>query len=248
MLQNLPPWELLLKKIVWHQLGELQGKNILDFGSGIGVTADHYAANNEVLAVEPLEESAAHRWQEHPYRQIIGSMDALRQMGDETFDVILCHNVLEYATDRENIIREFHRLLKPDGFISVVKHNRPGRVMQMVVLLNEFEKAHDLLDGKDGTATQYGTIRYYEDLDITRWCSGLRIEKVFGIRTFWDLQQNQQCHKDAAWQEKMIEVELRVSELEEYRNVAFFHHLILRKECPHCAAVNKEKLSHSGVV
>ncbi len=229
MLQSLLPWELLLKKIVWHQLDEIRGKKILDFGSGIGVTADHYAADNEVVAVEPCEESVAQRWQNHPYRQIIGSTDALGQFADETFDVILCHNVLEYADDRENIIREFRRLLKPDGFLSVVKHHRPGRVMQMVVLLNDFDKAHDLLDGKDGTAAQYGAIRYYEDSDITQWCEGLRIEKVSGIRAFWDLQQNQECHKDPAWQEKMIEVELRVSEMEEYRNIAFFHHLIVRK-------------------
>lgn len=229
MRQNLPPWEWLLKKIVWHQLGEIQDKKILDFGSGIGVTADYYAANNEVVAVEPSEERVAQRWQDHPYRQIVGSTDALREFEDEFFDVIFCHNVLEYAADRERIIQEFHRLLKPDGFLSVVKHNRPGRVMQMVVLLNDFDKAHDLLDGKDGTAAQYGAIRYYEDSDITQWCDGLHIERISGIRTFWDLQQNQQCHQDPAWQEKMIQVELRVSQMEEYRDIAFFHHLIIKK-------------------
>lgn len=229
MLRNLPPWELLLKKIVWQQLGDIYNKKILDFGSGIGVTADHYAEGNEVLAIEPSEESVAQRWDSNPYRQIVGSTDALRQLEDETFDVILCHNVLEYAHDRESIIQEFHRLLKPDGVISIVKHNRHGRVMQMVVLLNDFDKAHDLLDGKDGTASQYGVIHYYENSDIIKWCDGLHIEKVSGIRTFWDLQQNQECHKDLSWQDKMIEVELRVSEIDEYKDIAFFHHLIIRR-------------------
>lgn len=230
-LQNLPPWELLLKKIVWQQLGDIRGKKILDFGSGIGVTANHYAICNEVIAIEPSEESVAQRWKKNTYQQIVGSTGALRNLPDESFDMILCHNVLEYAQDREDIMREFYRLLKPDGMISVVKHNRPGRVMQMVVLLNEFDKAHALLDGKDGTASQYGTIHYYEDKDIAKWCNSLRIEKVSSIRTFWDLQQNQECHKDPAWQEKMIEMELRVSEIEEYRDIAFFHHLIVRKQC-----------------
>ena len=228
-LSELLPWELLLKRILWTQLGELQGKRILDFGSGIGVTANHYAPGNEVVAVEPSEESVAQRWQDEPYRQIQGSTEILREFEDESYDVIFCHNVLEYAEDRENIVREFCRLLKPDGMISVVKHNRPGRVMQMVVLLNEFGKAYDLLDGKDGTASQYGTIHYYEETDIPKWCDRLRIEKVCGIRTFWDLQQNQACHKDPAWQDKMIEAELRVSQLDPYRDIAFFHHLILRK-------------------
>ena len=57
-----------------------------------------------------------------------------------------------------------------------------------------------------------------------------RIKKTYGIRTFWDLQQNQTCHKDPAWQEKMIEMELRVAQIPQYRDIAFFHHLILEKE------------------
>ena len=52
-MEQLLPWELLLKKIVWRQLGELQNKKILDFGSGFGVTADHYAQHNQVIAIEP---------------------------------------------------------------------------------------------------------------------------------------------------------------------------------------------------
>ena len=229
-INSLPPWELLLKRILWTLIGRLRDKRILDFGSGTGVTANYYAAENDVVAVEPSEESVQQRWDDHSYRQIVGSTDALRAMEDESFDVIFCHNVLEYAPDREEILREFYRLLKPKGVLSIVKHNRPGRVMQMVVLLNEFEKANALLDGEDGSAAAYGTIRYYEDDDITKWCEGFCIKETYGIRTFWDLQQNQDCHKDPAWQEKMIEAELRVSQIPPYRALAFFHHLILVKE------------------
>lgn len=206
---TLPPWEQLFKRVLWAQLGDLHGKRILDFGSGIGVTACRYAAENEVIAVEPSEESVARRWDEHSYRHIVGSTEALRQMPDHSFDVIFCHNVLEYVPDRAEALKEFHRLLKPEGFVSLVKHNRPGRVMQMVVLLNEFEKAHALLDGSDGSSADYSAIHYYEDEDVTEV---FRIKETHGIRTFWDLQQKQDCHTDPAWQEKMIETELRVAQ------------------------------------
>jgi len=33
-------------------------------------------------------------------------------------------------------MKEFVRILKKTGYISISKHNRAGRVMQMVVLLN----------------------------------------------------------------------------------------------------------------
>lgn len=56
-LDKLPVWEALLKKVLWTQLGQISSQRILDFGSGIGVTANHYAAGNAVVAVEPSEES-----------------------------------------------------------------------------------------------------------------------------------------------------------------------------------------------
>ena len=230
MIQNsLPPWESLLKQMVWQQLGDLHDCRILDFGSGSGITASHYARCNDVLAIEPSEEAIRNRCREYPYEQRIGSTEQLKQLPNESFDVILCHNVLEYALDREDIVREFARLLKKNGLLSVVKHNRAGRVMQMVVLLNDFDKAKALMDGQDGAASRYGTIRYYEDADVETWANQLRIVQTLGIRTFWDLQQNQEIQKNEDWQKRMLEMEIRVSEMEEYKAVAFFHHLMIRK-------------------
>ena len=143
--------------------------------------------------------------------------------------MIICHNVLEYAEDRPDIVKEFARILKPNGKISIVKHNRAGRVMQVVVLLNDFEHAHSLLDGNDGMASKYGAIHYYEDNDIEKWCPELVISKTFGMRTFWDMQQNQDIHKDTDWQDKMVEIEMRVSDMDGYKDIAFFHHLVIEK-------------------
>ena len=42
-INNLPAWEGLFKKIVWKQLGDIKDKDILDFGSGEGITSDHFA-------------------------------------------------------------------------------------------------------------------------------------------------------------------------------------------------------------
>ena len=40
MMNKLPAWERLFKRLLWEQLGEVKGKRILDLGSGAGVTAD----------------------------------------------------------------------------------------------------------------------------------------------------------------------------------------------------------------
>ena len=72
---------------------------------------------------------------------------------------------------------------------------------------------------------KFGAIRYYEDDDIINWEPELRIKECFGIRTFWDLQQNQAKHSEEEWQEKMIQLEMRVSQIEEFRKNCFFSSL-----------------------
>ena len=229
MLNQLPVWEKLAKVIIWKQIGTLKGKTILDFGSGIGITADHFSADNNVIAVEPSEEMLTNQVNTNGYQQIIGSTDKLKELPSNSFDYILCHNVLEYVNDREIIVGEFYRLLKPNGKLSIVKHNRNGRVMQMVVLLNNFEETNSLLDGHNSTAQQFGTINYYDNGDITKWCDGFALQESYGLRTFWDLQQNQEIQKNEDWQEKMIDIEMKVSQKPDFQKIAFFHHLIFEK-------------------
>lgn len=224
------PWELLQKKMTWEHLKYIHNKKILDFGSGNGMTADHFAIDNEVIAIEPDEKMLQDRFTKNNYMQVKGDMKELKSFQDESFDVILCHNVFEYVCEREEIIKEFSRILKKNGNLSILKHNKVGRVMQMVVLLNNFEHANELLAGENGNSLQFGSINYYEDKEILEWSDKFELERILGIRTFWGLQQNQEVQKDKTWQEQMLKMELKVSELEEYKSIASFHHVILRKK------------------
>ena len=221
-------WELLQKKMAWEQLENFENKVILDFGSGNGVTAEHYAEHNKVYAIEPNAEFMPTSVSENVI-QICGDIKALEQFEDGFFDVIICHNVLEYAQERKEIIQQFARVLKSDGVLSVIKHNVAGRVMQMAVLLNNFDSANALLNGENGSAEKYGTINYYDDSNILKWSNKFEVEKILGQRVFWDLQQNQEIQKDEQWQKSMLELEHRVQDIDEFKNVDFFHHLILRR-------------------
>lgn len=102
--------------------------------------------------------------------------------------------------------------------------------MQMVVLLNNFSHALKLLDGKSSKAEKYGNIDYYEDEDIVKCCKNFSIKRIYGMRTFWDLQQNQDIQKNDEWQRDMLEAERRVSKIEEFKNIAFFHHILLSRD------------------
>ena len=223
------PWGRLFYRLIWHNLN-FKGKKILDFGSGFGVTANHLAKCNDVTAVEPNSELLEHRIRDNHYEQIMGNIDNLKGLDDGSFDVILCHNVLEYIENRAELIAEFHRLLKKDGILSIVKHNKNGKIMHKAVFENNIDEAMALLNGENAISQNFGTINEYEIEDL-KDCLAERfvLDKVYGIRTFFGIQPNSfKCEPD--WEEKMFMLECAVESDTAYSNVAFFHHLLFTKE------------------
>ena len=90
-LENLQkPWGQIYYDILFEQLQDIKGKRVLDFGSGFGLVANYLAQDNQVLAVEPNQEMVALRAQDHPYQQLVGSLDQLAGLEEASFEVILC--------------------------------------------------------------------------------------------------------------------------------------------------------------
>jgi len=52
---------------------------------------------------------------------------------------------------------------------------------------------------------------------------------VLGIRTFWALHPNNEIRFDPIWQEKMFEIEMKVSDINDYINISFYNHVLLKK-------------------
>lgn len=109
------PWGKLYYDLLFHQLEGIEGKRILDFGSGFGIVANFLASQNNVIAIEPNQEMIALRKQNHSYQQLQGSIEVLKDFPDGSFDMIVCHNVLEYVEDRVAYFQEFSRLLTSNG-------------------------------------------------------------------------------------------------------------------------------------
>lgn len=227
-LENLQqPWGQIYYDILFEQLKDIKGKRVLDFGSGFGLVASHLSKDNQVLAVEPNEEMVALRVQDYPYQQFVGSLDQLTSLEDASFEVILCHNVLEYVENRKAVLEEFTRLLKPGGLLSIVKHNEVGRVLQTVVFENDPQKALDLLAGQDLETHSMGLAQAY-DIYATVEDLALEVRDYQGIRVFYALQDNHFKGQEG-WRESMIKMELAVCQESPYRDIAFFQHYSLKR-------------------
>ena len=220
------PWGKIQYEITFAQLEHIKGKKILDFGSGFGLVSYFLAQNNEVVAIEP-EKEMLFAYPNHTYKKILGSLEQVEKFESESFDIVLCHNVLEYIDEncRVNYLSELKRVLKRDGKLSIIKHNQVGKIMQAVVFSNDVDQALDLLNGNEFKSVSFSQGTTYT-IDELLQMSKMKLENYQAIRTFYSLQMNEVKMKDN-WLEKMTEIELAVCDLYPYKDISFLQHVWL---------------------
>ena len=101
----------------YDRLGAKQGDLVLDMGCGAGRHAFETVRRGcRIVALDQIEAGELH---DHVQGQPV-SADALElPFADETFDRIICSEVLEHIPDDQTAIRELARVLRPGGSIAV---------------------------------------------------------------------------------------------------------------------------------
>ena len=226
------PWGRMFYDLIFQQLtipGDGRAR-ILDFGAGFCITASHYAKDHDVIAVEPNEEMRSLRVKGNDYTLVPQGTEYLTIVESGSMDAVICHNVLEYAEDKEEILAHLKRILKPGGILSVIKHNLLGRAMGCAVLGDDPKAALDLLDHA-AEDSMFGSRSVYSNEYLTDLLgSGMALAGIYGIRTFFGLSSNNEIKSTGEWYRSMLELETRAGAMEEYRKVAFFNHLIFTKK------------------
>ena len=226
------PWGKMFYELIYEQLNISEEKRvrILDFGAGFCITANYYAKNHEVVAVEPNEEMYNLRAEDNEYTLITQGVDYLKAVPDNYFDVVLCHNVLEYIENREAVLDQLVRVVKPEGILSIVKHNLLGRVMGSAVLADDPNVALELLNNISEDSMFGNRSVYSNELLIETLSHDMKLSDSYGIRTFFGLSSNNEIKHTNEWYQSMLALEIKTSTMEEFKKIAFFNHLIFKKE------------------
>ena len=226
------PWGRMFYDLIYNQLDLPNEKRlkILDFGAGFCLTADHYAEHHDVTAAEPNKEMVSLRVRSNNYTLIPKGTEFLSAVADNTYDVVICHNVLEYVDDIDYILIQLERVLKPGGILSIVKHNDLGRAMGYAVLNDNPKAALDLLSKDQAESSMFGDRSVYSNEYLVDFLADQMVLKdVFGIRTFYGLSSNNEIKFTSDWYQSMLALETKAATMDEYRKIAFFNHLVFIK-------------------
>ena len=148
----------------------------------------------------------------------------------EPFDVVVCHNLLEYTEDPSVIIRDIAHVLRKDGVFSTLVRNRAGEVLKDAVKSRDLELAAASLTAKTVVDSLYGeALRVFTPVEVRNLCvrAGLEVVAECGVRVFFDYLSVENL-TDAAYAE-IFELESMLGARPEFSAIARYIQVIARR-------------------
>jgi S-adenosylmethionine-dependent methyltransferase len=229
----------LFYDLSWGQINDhiKAGKNkILDIGCGFGHTALHFAEGGHDVTgmditpamIKLAKQKAAERGLAATF--IEGGVEDVSEQ--DTYDWVLCHNVLGYVHQPQEMISSLAGSLKQGGYLSIIAHNPAAKVLKTAIVQRDpvkalagihQEKEYNPLIGLE--VNQYAA-KAFRDWMIA---SELTFLNEYGLRCTYDYLSADGLDNEQDY-ERIYALEQELGGLSPYREIASFSHFIAQKQ------------------
>jgi SAM-dependent methyltransferase len=219
---------------------ETRSLHALDLGAGTGATAVRLAQLGLHVTLldpsPPMLDFANLAAQEAGVTERIalkhGDASQLASSFDaESFDLILCHNVLEFVDDPCAVLRDAARALRDSSaIISVLVRNQAGEVLKAAIQDGDLAAAEHNLTVEWGNESLYGgRVRLFtaESLQAMLRESSLAVAAERGVRVISDYLPPRISRNDEY--ERIFDLERRLGSRPEFAAVARYIHCIAHR-------------------
>jgi S-adenosylmethionine-dependent methyltransferase len=151
-----------------------------------------------------------------------------------SFDLIICHNVLEFVEDPRTVLRAAaHALRDSSSMISVLVRNRPGEVLKAAILNGDLAAAELNLTAEWGDESLYeGRVRLFTAVGL----QGMLLESSFavtmerGVRVLSDYLPPRVSRNDDY--QRIFDLERKLGRQPEFAAVARYTHCLAHRAGP----------------
>jgi S-adenosylmethionine-dependent methyltransferase len=161
-----------------------------------------------------------------------GAEDAPELFGPDSFDVVLCHNLLQYVEDRLAVLRAIMAPLRENGLMSVLAPNADSDAMRTAIRgldprralieLDSDVSYADLFDIELPACTAAETMGHLTEL-------GFGLIMRYGVRCVCDYIADEERKHDPAFFAELERLELAMADRMPYLLTARFFHLVARR-------------------
>jgi S-adenosylmethionine-dependent methyltransferase len=216
-------------------------RRALDVGGGTGFASVQLARMGyEVVLLDGSEEMLRIARQQAEAGQVAARIsfshaDAgqLPELFDaESFDIVVCHNLLEYAEDLSTTVRGIAHVLRKDAVLSVLVRNRAGEVLRAAIKSGDWKLATANLAAETVVDSLFGEpLRVLAPAELRGLLAraGLEVVAEHGVRVFSDYVGLENLTDEAYLQ--VLELELTLGARPEFAAIARYIQVIARRSC-----------------
>lgn len=240
------PWNRFGYELVEHNLkqhipDESRPLRVLDAGGGNGFDSLALARMNHHvdlvdISTEMLRDARANAALSGVTDRIAThAMDVFtidRQFAPASFDLVLCHNLIQFIDDARHLLEILASMVKPGGMLSLVSTNQYSLPYQAAFIDGDLEQAYRLLDQSD----QYNAVfdmkvHAYRAEEIIAWMRefGFELEQHYGIRCLYNYWGTNELKDSSKVYQQLKKLELEFTRRDPYRLTARQFQLVLRK-------------------
>ena len=217
--------------------------HVLDLGCGTGAKGVRLAQLGHQVtlldsspAMLDLAQRAAH--ETGVAEKITVKLGDVAQLADlfttELFDVILCHNLLEYVDDPQAVLGGTAQVMRDSSAVlSILVRNQAGEILKAAIQSGDLTAAENNLEAEWAHESLYGgKVRLFtpEGLEAMLQAASLTIVAKRGVRVIADYLPSK-ISRDAEY-ERIFELERKLGRLPEFAAVARYTHCLARRSQP----------------
>jgi S-adenosylmethionine-dependent methyltransferase len=234
----------LRSELAWENLrrfltSDTSKRRALDIGGGTGFASVQLARmgyevmlldlSKEMLRI--AREQVGHSGVPTRISFCHGDANRLSELFDaDSFDVIVCHNMLEFSENPSAIVRGINNVVRKDGLLSVLVRNRAGEVLKNAIKSRNWKTAlanltaETVLDSLYDEPVRVFTLAEIRELLVR---AGLEVFAEHGVRVFCDYIDMEHVAADAELSQ-IFELESALGVRPEFAAIARYVQVIAR--------------------
>lgn len=214
---------------------DLNGACVLDMGAGQGQFAYWLAQRGSRVTLADISEAMlSEAQQQFAACEFASSAEFVRcdlwqlpaSIEQQQFDLVCNHAMLEWLESPMPAIDRLAARVRPRGFLSLLFYNVDGLIYKNLLRANYKKVLAGDVKGQKGSLTPLSPLRPGDVLEKLQLL-GFEVHAYSGVRVFHDYILNRENRTRSF--EQALELELKLSQQEPYRDLGRYIHLLAQK-------------------